>query len=199
MVDVSVASDAAKAALRFRLATAADLDLLVRFRRECGWGEERVRANLGNPDYQMCIFIASIDGTDVEVGMGGWILEVPGWASKADGWVRLSALFISKKYQGLGYGGRALDLLERGAVDLFGARVFTLDTSAHDRVVSADGAEYDEDTSVESRNVGWYKRRGYEVYNGPEPRFQLPAQADKERKILAVDMKKPASAVAVTA
>lgn len=76
------------------------------------------------------------------------------------------SLFISKSFQGLGIGRLAMDLLEKLAVDLFQARVITLDTAAYEVVRTTDGPEWAwvELAGQESRNSLWYKKRGFEAY-----------------------------------
>lgn len=60
-----------------------------------------------------------------------------------------------------------MDLLERIAIETYGAKAITLDTTAH----HCDWVEDDlrgrwtkEDFKRPGKSVGWYKRRGYEQY-----------------------------------
>lgn len=119
--------------------------------------------------------------------MGGWILEMEDEldaACKKDGIVQLSecssiyvsrsiaiadrlwvpaALFIQHQYHRLGLGNLALDLLEQVAAERYNARFVTLDTMSWDYQPREDGV-YMEVVGTESRNMRWYRRRGYEVY-----------------------------------
>lgn len=76
--------------LSYRLVTEDDFDLLLRYRQECGWGEDRLRERWMKSDYPLCVFVLQLpDGSEQDVGMGGWLLEEEGHASKRDGWVKL--------------------------------------------------------------------------------------------------------------
>jgi hypothetical protein len=63
--------------LGYRIATDADLPLLLRYRQECGWGEEAVKRNWNDPDRIYCVFESVIDGEKQDVGMGCWYLHQP--------------------------------------------------------------------------------------------------------------------------
>lgn len=66
--------------LSYRLAKGnVDLDILRQFRRECGWGMAKLEDNWGSPDRQMCVFTAPVGehGEMEDVGMGGWVFEMP--------------------------------------------------------------------------------------------------------------------------
>lgn len=63
--------------LGYRIVTDADLPLLLRYRQECGWGEEAVKKNWNDPDRIYCVFESVIDGEKQDVGMGCWYLHQP--------------------------------------------------------------------------------------------------------------------------
>jgi hypothetical protein len=63
--------------LGYRIVTDADLPLLLRYRQECGWGEEAVKKNWNDPDRIYCVFESIIDGEKQDVGMGCWYLHQP--------------------------------------------------------------------------------------------------------------------------
>ncbi len=74
-----------------------------------------------------------------------------------------ASLFIRNKFQNLGLGTLAMDILERIAVDRYNAKWITLDTSAHQNFTSEDG-ELHERFDTEGRSIAWYRSRGYERY-----------------------------------
>jgi hypothetical protein len=91
--------------LQYRPATDSDLELLKRFRVECGWGLERLEKFWGDLDRPLCVF--TLEGQGV-VGMGGWILELEGDPEAASreqrsvqisgltfGWIRADRVSIS--------------------------------------------------------------------------------------------------------
>jgi hypothetical protein len=63
--------------LGYRIVTDADLPLLLRYRQECGWGEEAVKKNWNDPDRIYCVFESIIEGEKQDVGMGCWYLHQP--------------------------------------------------------------------------------------------------------------------------
>ena len=158
--------------LRFRIAQGDDLNLLRRFRIECGWGEQRLEQYWGNPDRPLCVFTLG----DEDVGMGGWLLELPdpNAASRSTGAVQISTflsafsilttggLFIRKKYQSAGLGTQAMDLLENAAVEVYGARTLTLETTAF-VIVTEDGVDIERFDEPSKQSL-WYEKRGYRVY-----------------------------------
>jgi hypothetical protein len=78
--------------LSYRVALDTDYDLLIGFRRECGWGEPDVRSHWKDTDRVYCVFESEIDGTKLDVGMGAWYLDMPQdreMASRADKVIRL--------------------------------------------------------------------------------------------------------------
>lgn len=62
--------------LSYRVALDTDYDLLIEFRRECGWGEGDVRDHWKDTDRVYCVFESTIDGRKVDVGMGSWYLDI---------------------------------------------------------------------------------------------------------------------------
>ena len=64
--------------LALRPAKPTDFDQLYRYRVQCGWGEARLKEYWQHPDRPLCVFYLVIDGKQRDIGMGGWILEVPG-------------------------------------------------------------------------------------------------------------------------
>jgi hypothetical protein len=64
--------------LSYRLAQSEDLPLLLQYRKECGWGEEKLRKGWIDPDRVFCIFTLDQDGsgTTVDIGMATWVLEM---------------------------------------------------------------------------------------------------------------------------
>ncbi|ORY34592.1 hypothetical protein BCR39DRAFT_513539 [Naematelia encephala] len=212
--------------LFYRMAQDSDLPQLIRYREECGWGVGFLKETWQDPNVPLCIFMAEINGETVDIGMGGWILEQPGAASKKDGWVKLctslqvdgsnnpsaklptpfllrwsllsvrrahdilASLFILKKYQKFGYGRLALNFLEKLAVDLYGAKVITLDTAAYECTWSEDGKIATDNIGEESNNSKMYKRRGYVQYKDPVPSYPFPRPDDPDYKIHSVYFKK---------
>lgn len=78
--------------LSYRVALDSDYDLLIGYRRECGWGEDDVRDHFTDPDRVYCVFESVIDGTKEDVGMGSWYLDIPDdqeLASRKDKIIRL--------------------------------------------------------------------------------------------------------------
>ncbi|GFZ51988.1 hypothetical protein JCM24511_09759 [Saitozyma sp. JCM 24511] len=186
--------------LSYRLVTEDDFDLLLRYRQECGWGEDRLRENWMKSDYPLCVFVLQLpDGSEQDVGMGGWLLEEEGHASKKDGWVKLSSLFIDTSFQRLGLGRLAIGLLEELAAELFHAKVLTLDTTAYHVARSGDYPDwkYVEVVSQPSNNSLWYKKLGYEPYGDIVPHFPDPSNPGNQ--FCALFMKKNASPRSVTA
>lgn len=61
----------------YRIATDADLPLLVSYREECGWGKDALLAAWTDPDRVYCVLTANIDGETTDVGMGCWYLHQP--------------------------------------------------------------------------------------------------------------------------
>lgn len=57
-----------------------------------------------------------------------------------------------------------MDILERVAMDTFGAKAVTLDTCAYYTVYSEDLSTAVEHIGRLGKSVGWYQRRGYEQY-----------------------------------
>jgi len=52
-----------------------DLPFLLQLRKECGWGELKIKLGWESPDVEYIIFTLS-DGENVEdIGMGGWVLN----------------------------------------------------------------------------------------------------------------------------
>lgn len=76
----------------------------------------------------------------------------------------IAGLFIQHKYQGLGIGSAALSLLERVAVEQYGAEKVTLDTAAYFTSKSPDGPHYLEDPNRPGRTVAWYTAKGYSQF-----------------------------------
>jgi hypothetical protein len=76
----------------------------------------------------------------------------------------LASLFIQHRYQGFGFGSKALSLLERVAVEQYGAETVTLDTVAYFISPATDGPYHLEDLSRQSRTVGWYVGKGYSQF-----------------------------------
>jgi hypothetical protein len=64
--------------LAFRLVTPDDFDQLHQYRVRCGWGEARLKKHWQDPDRPLCIFSITVGGRPRDIGMGGWILEMPG-------------------------------------------------------------------------------------------------------------------------
>ena len=63
----------------------------------------------------------------------------------------VASLYILKQHQGRGFGGQAMDLLERVAVEQYNAAWIP------------DGFAI-EDKTREGRTVAWYRARGYEQF-----------------------------------
>ena len=63
--------------LGYRIVNDGDLQLLLQYRQECGWGEEAVKNNWNDPDRIYCVFESVIDGEKQDVGMGCWYLHQP--------------------------------------------------------------------------------------------------------------------------
>lgn len=74
-----------------------------------------------------------------------------------------ASLFIRHKYQGTGIGSLALDLLEKAAVEEFGAEYLTLDTTRYHTYLGSDG-QFVQDKSKDGKALGWYFTRGYKEY-----------------------------------
>lgn len=62
--------------LDYRIAQQDDLPLLRQYRKECGWGLERLEKNWNDPNRPLCVLILDQDGQRKDIGMGGWILEM---------------------------------------------------------------------------------------------------------------------------
>ncbi|WWC61458.1 uncharacterized protein I303_104042 [Kwoniella dejecticola CBS 10117] len=180
--------------LTYRLATLDDKDLLLRFREECGWGGPKIHEYLGNPDRPFCIFILEKeDGEKVDVGMGGWALDMPDdqeTASRKDRVVYLSSLFIRKAYQSTGLGSKSINLLEKVAIEEHKAETLTLDTTAYHTYIDEDGWTI-EDKDTRSKNCVWYEKKGYREYKDPRPQFPNPSRTDPNRKLQAVFLRRP--------
>jgi GNAT superfamily N-acetyltransferase len=169
--------------LRYRLATRNDIDILLKLRAECGWGEDKIRRFLGHPDKRFCLFTLDDGGEERVVGMGGWYLEIdddPETASKARHTVYLSkrplglahsrarltwqaSLFIRKAYQKLRLGTRAMDLLEQAAKEEFGAEWITLDALRW-QCERDENDIWVEKVGVDATTPKWYAARGYLPY-----------------------------------
>ncbi|WVW83492.1 hypothetical protein I302_105513 [Kwoniella bestiolae CBS 10118] len=182
-----------KSTLSFRIAQEEDRQLLLDLRRECGWGAPKIQQFLGYPDRPFCIFLLERESGEVEeVGMGGWCLDMDDdqeTASRQRGIVYISSLFIRKAYQAGGLGTKAIDLLEKAAVEVYGAKVITLDTTAYFTYVDEEGWLV-EDFNRRGRAVAWYEKRGYREYRDPEPTFPHASRTDPDRKLQAVFMRK---------
>lgn len=72
-------------------------------------------------------------------------------------------LFIREKFQGLGYGKTAMDMMERLAVDLYGAKHITLDTASYFCYKDPTDTYYIEDKTRRGRTCYWYEAQGYEA------------------------------------
>ena len=91
-----------RASLGYRSVTADDYDQLFQYRLQCGWGEARLKEYWQHPDRPLCIFYITVDGEQRDIGMGGWILDVPGdpvIASRENKIVELSASTRLDAYQ----------------------------------------------------------------------------------------------------
>lgn len=66
-----------------------------------------------------------------------------------------------------------MDILERVAVQEYGAKSVTLDTTAYRMDPSPDGTYRIEDKTRPGRTIAWYASRGYTQF-----RVSEPAQAD---------------------
>ncbi|WWC69762.1 uncharacterized protein I206_103705 [Kwoniella pini CBS 10737] len=179
--------------LTYRMATIDDKELLLDFRKECGWGGPKILEYLGNPDRPFCVFILSKDnGEKTEVGMGGWALDMiddQETASRKHRIVYLSSLFIRKAYQASGLGSRAVDILEKVAIEIYNAKTLTLDTTAYHTYIDEDGWLI-EDTERQGKNWSWYERRGYREYREPRPQFPHPSATDPGRKLQGVFLRR---------
>lgn len=84
-----------------------------------------------------------------------------------------ASLFIDTSFQRLGLGRLAIGLLEELAVELFHAKVLTLDTTAYHVARSGEYPDwkYVEVVSQPSNNSLWYKKLGYEPYGVSENDF----------------------------
>jgi hypothetical protein len=84
--------------------------------------------------------------------------------------VHAASLFIDTSFQRLGLGRLAIGLLEELAVELFHAKVLTLDTTAYHVARSGEFPDwkYVEVVSQPSNNSLWYKKLGYEAYGVSE-------------------------------
>jgi hypothetical protein len=65
--------------LTYRIARKDDYDLLIQFRKECGWGVGTLEEGWTNPDHIYCVF--EYGGEDV--GMACWVLEKQGYPEEA--------------------------------------------------------------------------------------------------------------------
>ncbi|WWD01749.1 hypothetical protein V866_008695 [Kwoniella sp. B9012] len=182
--------------LSYRLAQENDRQLLLDLRKECGWGAPKIQKYLGDPDRPFCIFLLERENGQVEeVGMGGWCLDMPedqDTASRERRIVYLSSLFIRKAYQANGLGTKAIDLMEKAAIEEYGAKVITLDTTAYHTYVDEEGYAV-EDFNQRGRAVRWYEKRGYTEYREPKPFFPHPTKTDPDRHLQAVFMRKSVS------
>lgn len=70
-------TDQERDSLTLRPAKPTDYDQLYQYRIQCGWGEERLKTYWQDPDRPLCILQISINGEERDIGMGGWILDVP--------------------------------------------------------------------------------------------------------------------------
>ena len=75
--------------LSLRPVTDADQALLLGYRQECGWGEDRLLEQWNHPDFPVCVLqLVDEDGAH-DVGMGGWELGGRGDASRSTGRVEI--------------------------------------------------------------------------------------------------------------
>ncbi|KAG7528401.1 hypothetical protein FFLO_06192 [Filobasidium floriforme] len=136
----------------------------------------------------------------LDVGMGGLVLHAEGQRYMADResrTVKLSSLYITHAYQNLSLGSLCLTILENLAIEEYGAEWLTLDTTPYvidDMSKENSNAKAGEEKEKEgkengsgsgkepgkerigeeSRNLGWYRRRGYEEFRERIPYYQQP-------------------------
>jgi hypothetical protein len=106
-----------------------------------------------------------------------------------------------------------MDILERVAVERFGAKTITLDTAAYYYELSEDGSKYIADVTRPSRSATWYTLRGYQPFRvcsysidpppsvvdlvyiqDNRPRYSAPGVTDDnpEERLVAVFLRKRA-------
>ena len=74
----------------------------------------------------------------------------------------IASLFIRHAHQRQGLGGKAMDLLERVAVDKYKAEWVTVDTCPYHP--TQEGIYIIEDKTRPNPNIAWYRSRGYEEF-----------------------------------
>ncbi|WWD19939.1 hypothetical protein CI109_104411 [Kwoniella shandongensis] len=184
--------------LSYRVARPEDYPLLVQLRVECNWGVPDLERGWTNPNRVYCVFeLASEEGESEDVGMGCWVLEEdePDVASRQTKSVHIAALFIRHKYQGQGFGSKAIQILESVAVDKYDAQWVTLDTTAYHCEFSPDGLTGTEDFSRPGKNVAWYNKNGYVKFKENRPAYLHPLFGRPDYLLTAIYLRKPASAV----
>lgn len=72
------------------------------------------------------------------------------------------------------------------AAERYGARYATLDTTSWEVVRSEDGKGFYENVGTDSRNVRWYRRRGYEVYKVSLRRVRTPSAVGPGPDLLGI-------------
>lgn len=74
-----------------------------------------------------------------------------------------ASLYITQTSQNLSLGSLCLTILENLAIEEYGAEWLTLDTTPY-VIEPGEGGILQERVGMESRNLGWYRRRGYEEF-----------------------------------
>lgn len=96
-----------------------------------------------------------------------------------------------------------MDLLEKVAVELYGAQTLTVETTAY--ASEMINGVFTEIIGQPSKQIQWYRRRGYQVYRvcGPtaglissslwqpnQPKYPAPTAEQPDRQLVATFLKK---------
>ncbi|KAK4684035.1 hypothetical protein P7C73_g6174, partial [Tremellales sp. Uapishka_1] len=180
-----------KVTLKYRPVQQKDYALLRQFRVECGWGIPKLDNHWLDPDWPLCVFYTETDDGQDEVGMGGWVLDMPedqDAASRALRNVHLTSLYIQHRYRGAQLGTQALAMLEIGAKEQFDARYVTLMTTAYH--TDWNGEHWVENVASPSRSSLWYKGKGYEEFRPRTAGILSPIPENPDRTMMSVWMRK---------
>ncbi|WVF69408.1 hypothetical protein IAT40_004185 [Kwoniella sp. CBS 6097] len=193
-----VQASASDSTLTYRIAQEEDYPILVQLRIECGWGVPKLEHRWKDPNSIFCVLEAVTPRGKEDVGMACWLLEDedPDIASRSRKSVHLASLFVRHKFQGNGFGSKAMSLLEREAVEKYAAEWITLDTVAY-YCDQADDGLFVEDTTRPGKTIGWYRSRGYVEFKDRKPAFPHPSPDDPDRRLWAAYLRKNASQVRV--
>ncbi|KAJ9103687.1 hypothetical protein QFC20_004690 [Naganishia adeliensis] len=161
-------------AIQHRRVTESDRDTLLSMRKSCGWGSNRIDSYLSEPTMATYLFYCSSeDGQEQPVGMGCLVFDLPGdpaMASREKGTIAIASLFVYPESRASGVGNQVFTILERLAIEDYGAKTLAVDTRAYEIPWASEG-----ETSYLKK---WYERRGYVEFRPAERRYDQNGPPD---------------------